>query len=286
MTATARTTLILAGTNVAVFVALCIAAGIFVMLDRSTATLTDFLSLPASVRSLAHAPLSPVTYMFTHTGFIHLAVNMLWLIGFGAMFRGSSTTLLLTYLAGGLAGAAAYLSVGAIAPIISNSNLIPEESVRLILNSPLSGSSAAVMAVVTATAILTPDRKVSFFFLNGISLKWVAASALFTILVGPALISLMSAPGFAAGLIIYPSIPVHIAGMMAGISVAFILKCRERNHQKLIRDTFSEAIPRHQSSTRIAQETHRKFLLNKAETSGFSSLSDEERRILFNVQSK
>ncbi len=44
----------------------------------ATAVISN-LAVPASIGALALKPWTPITYMFTHHGFIHLLFNLLWL---------------------------------------------------------------------------------------------------------------------------------------------------------------------------------------------------------------
>lgn len=124
-----------------------------------------WLSMPSMPDSLIAQPWSPLTYMFVHYDFIHLAFNMIILYVFSKLFvmRLSEKQLLSVYIYGGLTGAGLHLAL---------MNLMAEPSLLL-------GASAAVMAVVLATAVYTPDFRIHLLFIGPVKLKYVA---IFTVL--------------------------------------------------------------------------------------------------------
>ena len=95
----------------------------------------EWLMLPQSWTEVMSTPWTLLTYMFAHFDFLHILGNMLCLYCFGIVALDLMTPrrFVATYIAGGLAGAAAYLFAAEFVP------------------SPgLIGSSAAVMAVAAA----------------------------------------------------------------------------------------------------------------------------------------
>ena len=102
----------------------------------------EWLMLPQSWTAVVSMPWTPLTYMFVHFDFLHILGNMLCLYCFGIVALDLMTPrrFVSTYIAGGLAGAAAYLFAAKFVP------------------SPgLIGSSAAVMAVAAAAVRTKPD---------------------------------------------------------------------------------------------------------------------------------
>ena len=79
------------------------------------------LAVPASTTALALKPWTPLTYMFTHQGFIHLLFNLMWLWWFGKIFLAylDQRKLVALYIMGGLAGALLYIIVFNIFPAFS-----------------------------------------------------------------------------------------------------------------------------------------------------------------------
>jgi len=109
---------------------------------------------------LAKRPWSVLTHMFTHQGVWHIAMNMLLLFWMGRVYQGEvgSRRLLSTYLAGGLAGFAAYF-------LITN-GFKPLQSGTYAL-----GASASVMAIFGAIATLRPELKFNLILFGPVSLK-------------------------------------------------------------------------------------------------------------------
>ena len=109
---------------------------------------------------LAQRPWSVFTHMFTHQGVWHVAVNMLLLFWMGRVYHGEvgSRRLLSTYLAGGLAGFAAYFFL--------TNGFKPLQSGTYAL-----GASASVMAIFGAIATLRPSLKFNLILFGPVSLK-------------------------------------------------------------------------------------------------------------------
>ena len=126
----------------------------------------SFLAVPASVGALAGKPWTPLTYMFTHQGFIHIIFNMMWLWWFGKIFLSylDQRKLVSLYIMGGLAGALLYIAVFNIFPAFAGTVHV---SIAL-------GASASVMALVIATAVYLPELELHLLFLGRIKLKYLA----------------------------------------------------------------------------------------------------------------
>ncbi len=109
---------------------------------------------------LAQRPWSVVTHMFTHQDLWHIAMNMLLLFWMGRVYHGEvgSRRLLSTYLAGGLAGFAAYFLV--------TNGFKPLQGSTYAL-----GASASVMAIFGALATLRPEMKFNLILFGPVALK-------------------------------------------------------------------------------------------------------------------
>ncbi|WCT11820.1 rhomboid family intramembrane serine protease [Mucilaginibacter jinjuensis] len=128
----------------------------------------DYLAMPAYLPKLAIRFWTPLTYMFLHQGIFHILFNMLWLYWLGQLFEeylGTKKTVGL-YIAGGLAGALAYVVSFNLIPAFSHSEVLPLTTVA--------GASASVMAIVVATATLVPNYTLFLMFLGPVKLKWIA----------------------------------------------------------------------------------------------------------------
>lgn len=149
--------------NLGVFLVIQIVGVIFYLAGKSS-ILPDLLSVPSGIQEILKRPWTPVTYMFLHTGFIHLLFNILGLYWFGRLFlyRLDGSQLLSVYLLGGLAGAVFY---------VVSYNLFPVfESV----NGLLLGASASVFAILVAIAFYDPNNEIHLSFIGSFQLKYIA----------------------------------------------------------------------------------------------------------------
>ncbi len=134
----------------------------------------SWISVPGTFAGLLYKPWTLITYMFAHSGFIHLIFNMLWLFWFGKMFTAElqQKQLISVYLLGGLVGALFHLSINQLLPPAHRAGII--------------GSSGAVMAVVFAVAAYKPDKVMNLVFIGEVKLKYIVAVVFFLDLMGAA----------------------------------------------------------------------------------------------------
>src|SRR5688572_32092063 len=127
------------------------------------------IAIPAPLIEFLQRPWTIITYAFVHdwTGILHILFNMLFLYWFGKLFVEylGSDKLISVYFLGALAGAVAYLIVY---------NVIPFYETR-IPSGGMVGASAAVYAIVVATATLLPDYTFFLLFLGPVRIKYIAA---------------------------------------------------------------------------------------------------------------
>lgn len=245
MNSSARTTTILAAVNATVYCGLFVCWLLRDLVPGLTDSVSRWLLLPAPAAEALRYPWTLVSYMFSHLNFLHLAVNMLWLIGFGAMMKGGGRRTLLTYLAGGVLGGISFLlaSQGA--------------------DNSLAGASAAVIAVVVASAMLTPNRRVSLLFIADVKLAWIAPVAVLTMLAGPA-----------------PQVAAHLGGVIGGCIAGGLFLMRERSLTSRARQQAILAVEE------ARRRDYRRSLLSKASQSGFASLSPQEQAELFSLSNR
>lgn len=243
------------------------------------ASLLSSLALSGDPLQLLVRPWTVVTYMFTQFEVTHILFNMLWLYWFGTIFLQvmPSRRVLPLYLYGGLAGAIFFIVAGLTMPFPGT----------------LIGSSAAVIAIVAATAMIVPDYPVRLLFIGEIKLKWIAI-----VTIG---IDLLGLNGSNVGGHI-----AHLGGAVAGIAFALALR-RGTDITRPVAGaidalgaTFSRRRPaspprRPASSPGQACDptTSRPRpdmaeidrILDKIKHSGYTSLTPEERQTLFSAGS-
>lgn len=157
----------------------------------------NWFSLPNQLNELLIKAYTLLTYQFMHFELLHVFFNMLLLYFFGKMllpFLGIKRIFPLYFL-GGLFGAIVFV-------LFSVFNVFP------ILNKPMVGASASVMALMGAATILLPNYILKFFLVFDVKLKWMTLA--FGVL---NLLNLMSPEGAGQGLI-------HLAGL--GFGMLFI----------------------------------------------------------------
>ena len=245
----------------------------------------QWVEMPSNLGLLLRRPWTVVSYMFAQYDVLHILFNMLWLYWFGVIFMSLSTgrRLLALYVYGGLAGAALYLLAYNVLPFFAGTDGM------------LIGASGAVIAVVTATAIMAPDYKMYLLFLGGVSLKWVAIVTIGLDLIG---VTGANAGGHLA----------HLGGAIAGAVYALLLRrgtditipfCRVADMIANLfkggvkkpgfkRYTGSKTSPRssvpHTDSQ--ADQAELDIILDKIKKSGYSSLTPDERKRLFDVSKR
>ena len=138
--------------------------GVMFYLANQPLFLIEWLSVPSDLNILVRRFWTPVTYMFLHSGFLHLLFNILGLYWFGKLFlyHFEGEKLLSVYLMGGIAGALFYVIAFNIFPAFNP------------VNAFLLGASASVFAILVAVAVYDPNREIHLFFIGRFQLKYVA----------------------------------------------------------------------------------------------------------------
>jgi len=232
--------------------------------------LTDeYLLLPASLHKLLTHFWTPFTYMFMHAGPIHILFNMLWFYWFGQIFEeflGKKRTLGL-YLLGGLAGAFFFVVSYNVFPFFTHNNIAENTG-------PLVGASAAVMAVMVATATQLPDYTISLILIGPVRLKWLV---LFFIILDFLGITGLNAGGELS----------HLGGALMGFIyikqlhkgndlVAMIAKIfKPKPKLKIVTGNASK------NASYIPRQEEIDLILDKISKSGYDSLSKQEKEVLF-----
>jgi membrane associated rhomboid family serine protease len=136
-------------------------------------------SIPAPFTEFISRPWTIITYMFTHDlrGILHILFNMLVLYWFGRLFVEylGSDKLIALYVLGGIAGGFLYLLAY---------NTVPFFIDRSETFSGMVGASAAVDAIVVATATLLPNYTFFLLFFGPVRIKYIAAITVFLSFLG------------------------------------------------------------------------------------------------------
>lgn len=267
--------------NVGVFFLCHIIALLLKLFNLPYESVYSVVALPAYMPSIITQPWSIISYMFLHENIWHIFFNMFTLYWFGKLFLMffSEKQMVGLYLIGGFLGAAFY---------VLSYNIFPYFQPRLV-GSILMGASASIMAIIVATAMHSPNFEMRMLLIGNVKLKFIA---LFFVLMSYFSIMSSNAGGEIA----------HLGGALAGY--IFIVSLRGgKDFTKginLILDSIYDLFkPRklkiktnkNQNRTKITdaefnmnkarnmQEIDR--ILDKIKTSGYESLSAEDKKRLF-----
>ncbi|NCA86199.1 MAG: rhomboid family intramembrane serine protease [Clostridia bacterium] len=247
-----------------------------------------YLAVPANLSSLLMRPWTLLTYMFLHEGFFHIFFNLMVLYFGGRIFMEymNDRKLLSTYLLGGLAGAIFYIAAFNIFPVF-------DETLQY---SVAMGASASVLAVLVAVSTFVPEYSVVLFLFGRVKLKYLALAVI--------LIDLLSIQSGNAGGHI-----AHLGGAFWGFVYVTMLKKGNdfsinfgtMNFKKFFK-YFTK--PAKQTTTGSPNDLNRPItddeynfrrkldqeqidkILEKISRSGYSSLSKEEKAMLFQSSKK
>jgi len=281
--------------NVAIFVIVGISSSLMKLANISTVWVS-FLEMPASIYQFIHQPWSIITYMFLHTGLIHLIFNVLTLYWFGKIFLQyySQKQLTSLYITGGIFGAIVYMA---------GFNLIPYFQ-SIVESSFILGASASVMSIIFASVITDPDKEIHLTFLGNIKLKYLGLIFLFLDLIGIGATnaggSMAHIGGAAIGCIFALLIkksgidictPINaIITFFAGLSLfnkdSFSFKKRPKMRVKPQGKATDAQWNEYNNETKSNNNARVDEILEKIKRSGYSSLTDDEKRDLFNMSKK
>ncbi|MBI1287623.1 MAG: rhomboid family intramembrane serine protease [Flavobacteriales bacterium] len=241
-----------------------------------------YLSVPSSPTLLLFRPWTLITHMFVHAGFLHILFNMLWLQFGGTIFLNflDSKKLFSTYILGGLSGALLFILAMNLFPAFSG------------IASVALGASAAVLAIVVAAATMAPNYLVRLVLIGPVKLKYIA-------LVSVLLDVLMIPSGNAGGHL------GHLGGALFGFIYASQLKRGNdltvdflkpifwlRDHLPSRRKKKIKVVHRRAKTdaefNEEKQTTQEQVdaILDKIKRSGYDSLSQREKEILFKAKDK
>jgi membrane associated rhomboid family serine protease len=234
-----------------------------------------FLAAYSDLHDLLRHPWGVVTYMFLHQGFLHILFNLLWLFWFGRIFSEYFTgrQLLNVYICGGLAGALLYILSFNVFPVFDG------------VHSMAIGASAAVYAIVLATAVYVPNYTVYVMFLGQVKIKWIAV---FCIISDLAMLESGNAGGhiahiggaiFGACYTLALRRGTDISGWVGRITDGFTGLFKRKPKMKV---SYKRAESDYDYNARKHNEQKEiDAILDKIAKSGYNGLSEDEKRTLF-----
>ncbi|HMV07305.1 MAG TPA: rhomboid family intramembrane serine protease [Cyclobacteriaceae bacterium] len=250
----------------------------------------DQFVLPSQISQFLSKPWTILTYAFAHIynyeyqviGVWHILMNMLVFYWFAKLFVEylGSDKLVALYVLGGLSGGLLYLLLY---------NTVPYFMSR---PSDLVGASAAVFAVVVATATLLPDYTFFLLFLGPVRIKYIAAFYI--------VVSFISSVGDNAG-----GEVAHLGGALIGFIYIKQLQSGVNwggwitvtldwfkdlfKSKPAVKVTYRKEEKRagtKSSPSGKASQAEIDAILDKISDRGYESLSKEEKEKLFNASKK
>ena len=271
--------------NVIVFFALKIIGVFFTLFNINNLDLIAFLGVPSHIPLLLGSLWTPITYMFVHEGFLHLLFNMLWLYWFGQIFLQyfSGRSLGSLYVLGGLAGALLYVAAFNSIPYYMDMN-----------RGWMIGASASVMAIVMGAAFYRPDVQLNLLFIGPVKIVYIA---IFAFVLDFLSLGNATNPGGHVA---------HIGGALLGYLFAMqykrgkditnwmskwidwlagLFKPRQRKSKMKVEFTRNETDWDY-NKRKNSEQAEIDAILDKLKKSGYSSLSSDEKKKLFDASKK
>lgn len=275
--------MMLIGINVIVFVAIQLhLLRLFVSGTKASLPWGEDLMLSASssMEVMAQRPWSLVTHLVAHIEPGHFLFNMVVLYSMGKLFM----TMVLprriwwVYLLGGISG------YGLFVVSYAGSNVLSAGRDHFIL-----GASAAVMAIVTATAVIQPRRVVYLFNAIRLELMWLAI--LLAVLDLASIRQSFNSGGHIA----------HLGGALFGLIFGlleragirrfsdvkhFIQHISKRKNMRVVRGHSRPKTDDEFNTERAERQKKIDAILDKIGRSGYESLSQSEKDFLFKHSQK
>tara|TARA_B100000902_G_scaffold28954_1_gene34814 strand:+ start:544 stop:1404 length:861 start_codon:yes stop_codon:yes gene_type:complete len=255
--------------NLACFIFPYILNTFFFLFDYSNFSIISWFELSSDLKKIIFKPWSIISYSFFHSGFFHLFWNMIILLYSGQIFLNlfPNKMFLSTYFVGVIFGGIIFIFCYNVFPVFFNSY------------STMIGSSAGVMAILIFICVYSPNYEIRILFFN-IKLLYIG---LFFIFFDIIQIPYGNAGGHFA----------HLGGSLVGFIYA-----RQIKNGKDIFDSFSFLIisifyKNKKKENKIIKNDYRNILhkdinqkkidqiLDKINSSGYDSLSKEEKDFLF-----
>ena len=259
-------------------------------------TIQHFFMISSDWKHNLTHPWVLITTMFFHTGFWHILWNMLLMYWFGRIvgdFVGNHRVLPI-YLIAGLAGNIVYFITANLLPIGGG-------GISYAL-----GASGAVMGIIVASGMISPNYGFHLILLGEVKLKYIVATLVFLDLIGIAGID-NTGGHFAhlggalfGGIFVWQlrqgsdwSVPVN--NLLESIENFFRGLGRGRNKSELrvdYRNPQRPKTPRSRKGNSVTDDhnlSHQERLdaiLDKIKKSGYNSLDEEEKEFLFKASKK
>jgi membrane associated rhomboid family serine protease len=256
----------------------------------STTAISDLLynqfTIPPKFPEFAARPWTLLTYMFAHSRWdiFHILFNMLVFYWFGKLFIEylGSDKLVALYLLGGIAGGLVYLIVFNTVPFYVERSGFPG----------MVGASAAVYAIVVATATLLPDYTFFLLLIGPIRIKYIAAFYVIISFLGTTQANaggnIAHLGGALMGFVYMKQLQsgVNWGGWITAFLDWFKGIFSSKPKVKVTYRNMGSPFAKNSSKAAKASQEEIDAILDKISDRGYESLSKEEKEKLFNASKK
>jgi len=267
--------------NVAVFVFTLILNFFAFLYNTSAQELLIYFELPSWAGVFLKRPWTLFTYMFLHAGIWHLVFNMLFLYFIGRILEDfvSNKKFYTVFFGGGLLGGILYLIAYNTFPVFTAMDHWV----------PMLGASGAVTAVIVAAATLVPNYQIYLYGLIRMRLVWLAV---ILVAMDVAFFPNGNSGGRLAHLggALFGFLYIQYIRGSIGFDLSFLNRIRNpfkprmtiiderkiRNERK-----GKKSKPGRKSDSKRPNQDEIDSILDKINQSGYSSLSKDEKDILF-----
>mgnify|MGYP001340141217 CR=1 FL=1 len=253
--------------NIIIFLVIKVCTSILFLFEINTIELLNKFYLPAEINLIKLQPWSIFSFMFIHSSFIHLILNMLWLYFIGNIFLQwlNNKQLIYIYILGGISGGLFFILGYNYFPVLQKN----------IENTLALGASASVFAIMMAISIYKPNQKIKIPFIQKITLKNIT---IFLTIFYVISLSGGNTGGYLA----------HIGGGL--FSFIYI---KQLNKNKIFKNIFKNTSKFNEKNSDYIYNQKRNeknkqidIILEKISKSGYNSLSKKEKDILFKSSKK
>lgn len=272
--------------NLAVFLVMALFKLITTLFMLHSFDVVEYIGVPDRIEQFLYRPWTIITYMFVHGGFLHILFNMLMLFWFGQLFLSyfSPKNLGNLYVLGGIAGALFYFIAF---------NTIP--FYREMSPSYLIGASASVMAIIFAVAFYSPQTKVNLILIGPVKIIYIA---LFLFIIDFISLADSSNPGghiahIGGALLGYLYAKQYLRGKditrwMGRIIDWFanLTKPRQKKPKMKVKYNTGRQSDYEYNKRKNVEAQEIDEILDKIKKSGYSSLSEKEKKRLFDASKK
>ncbi len=230
--------------------------------------INEWIGLPQNLKQFVQKPWTIITYAFFHASFQHLFWNMIFLFFMGRIFFNlfNKKQFLRVYSFGIFFSGISFLLIEVLFPTFFD-------------NSILLGASGAIMALLLFVCVIAPNY--TLYLLTSVQVKlWVVA--VFLILFD--LIQFSSNPG---GKIAH--LGGAVIGYFMGVFAQQPVRKRKKKKENLTENNVArKTLKSSKSKSGLSEEQKIKqhkinIILDKIGSSGYASLTDEEKNFLFDA---